>query len=223
MAHEINNPINGIINYAQLLLIEAGREGQQSEIAERIMKEGNRIASIVKSLLSFARDRKEDKRSAAPGTVLRDALSLTEAQLHKNGIFVNVDMPPDLTEIYVNVQQILQVFLNVINNARYALNERYPGADDNKVLDILGKKIVSEGVSFVRFAFTDRGTGIPSALITRIMNPFFTTKPPGVGTGLGLSISHGIITDHGGRMNIESIEGEFTRVLIDLPVSEESA
>ncbi len=223
VAHEINNPINGIINYAQIILNISTRESKEREIATRIMSEGGRIASIVRSLLSFARDRREDKTPCPPSRILLDTLALTDAQLRKNNIILQVDFPDDLPPVLVNVQQIQQVFLNIVNNARYALNERYPEADPDKLLGITARSASVEGEDYLRVVFEDHGTGIPPAFIDKVMNPFFTTKPAGVGTGLGLSISHGIIIDHKGRMNIETIEGRFTRVIIDLPVLKKEA
>lgn len=218
VAHEINNPINGIINYAQILARQPGQSDEGRDISSRIIREGGRIATIVKSLLSFARDRKEDKAPADIAVILQETLSLTETQLRKNGILYEVALPP-LPAVFANVQQIQQVFLNVINNARYALNERYPSADRNKKLVISGEAVSEDGRRYARIRFRDNGTGIPSQIVNRVMDPFFTTKPAGVGTGLGLSISHGIISAHEGRMMIESAENSHTTVIIDLPVA----
>ncbi len=131
-----------------------------------------------------------------------------------------VDLPHDLPAIVANPQQIQQVFLNIINNARYALNEKYPQAHEDKVLEITGEEMRTEGMPHVRIAFHDRGTGIPAELLDRVMMPFFSTKPGGKGTGLGLCISHGIVSDHGGTLDVESMEGEFTRATVILPAKE---
>ena len=222
VAHEINNPVNSIINYAQVLLDEKDTDVAakiiKDDIAGRIIKEGGRIAGIIKSLLSFARDRKEEKQPVNVHLTLLDSLTLVEAQMRKDGVGLRVEMPPDLPEIFGHYQQIQQVFLNIINNARYALNQKYKGIDKGKKFEIYGEEVMIDICSYVRLRFNDRGTGIPVNIIDKIMNPFFSTKPSSKGTGLGLSISHGIINDHGGRLTIESIEGEFTNVIIDLPV-----
>ena len=222
VAHEINNPVNSIINYAQVLLDEKDTDVAakiiKDDIAGRIIKEGGRIAGIIKSLLSFARDRKEEKQPVNVHLTLLDSLTLVEAQMRKDGVSLRVEMPPDLPEIFGHYQQIQQVFLNIINNARYALNQKYKGIDKGKKFEIYGEEVMIDICSYVRLRFNDRGTGIPVNIIDKIMNPFFSTKPSSKGTGLGLSISHGIINDHGGRLTIESIEGEFTNVIIDLPV-----
>lgn len=116
-----------------------------------------------------------------------------------------------------NPQLIQQVFLNAINNARYALNLKYPESHDNKVLEILAKEITIDNHPQVNITFYDHGTGIPADIKDKVMNPFFTTKPAGIGTGLGLSISHNIIMDHGGKLTIDSVEGEYTKIIITLP------
>jgi two-component system NtrC family sensor kinase len=223
VAHEINNPINGIINYAQIFANRSKSGGQEAEIAGRIIREGERIAGIVRSLLSFARERKEEKVPVRLQIILFESLTLSEAQFRKDGIELMMDFSSDLAEVIANPQQIQQVFLNIISNARYALNQKYRRAHKNKVLEISGKNIVIDDLPFVRLVFHDRGTGIPASVLSKVMNPFFSTKPSGQGTGLGLSISHGLIRDHGGRLTIESAEGQYTRITIDLPVGGVSA
>ncbi|MBI4849908.1 MAG: PAS domain-containing protein [Nitrospirae bacterium] len=218
VAHEINNPINNIINYAQILIDEFEQENKDDEIARRIIKDGDRIATIVRSLLSFARIRKEEKTFVDLHEIFSDTLSLTSAQIRKDGIHLKVSIPKFI-KIPVHLQQIQQVFLNIISNSRYALNQKYPGTHENKILDIHCEKILKNNTPYVRIVFNDRGSGIPSNIIDKVINPFFSTKPNRMGTGLGLSISHGIISEHGGKLMINSIEGEYTKIIIDLPIS----
>ena len=219
VAHEINNPINNIINYGQILADEFNGENRDDEIARRIMKDGDRIATIVRSLLSFARIRKEEKCLMDLHEIFSDTLSLTAAQIRKDGIHLKVDIPSKVIKIPVDAQQIQQVFLNVISNSRYALNQKYPGTHENKILEISCGEISIEDQPHVQIDFLDTGKGISDHIIDKVMNPFFSTKPDRVGTGLGLSISHGIITEHGGKLTIESTEGEFSKVTIILPLS----
>jgi len=219
VAHEINNPINGVINYAQILSNRSEQGSSEKDIAGRIIKESDRIAGIVSSLLSFARDNRGAKAPVSVRQILDDALSLTGTQLKKQGIKINIDFPPDLPGIYANRQQIEQILLNMISNARYALKQRYPADHNNKIIEISGAIIMKEDVPYVRVIFYDNGAGIPPEILNRITDPFFSTKPEGEGTGLGLSISHGIVMGHKGSLKIESREGEFTRVIIDLPAS----
>ncbi len=221
VAHEINNPINGIINYARMLANKSSAGGMENDVAERIVKEGRRIAGIVNSLLAFARDKKEAKRPVRVADILRESLTLTEAQIRKKGIKLRLDLPADLPEIIANQQQIQQVVINIINNAQYALEQKYTGEDADKILDINGAEIATEAGPFVRLSFRDHGIGIIPDVMGKIMNPFFSTKPVGEGTGLGLSISHGIVGDHGGRIDVKSAPGKFTMVLVDLPAKME--
>lgn len=222
VGHEINNPITGIINCAQILLNKSKNGSREKDIASRIIKEGNRIASITSRLLSFARmDNFIEKKTIVNiGEVLSDTFILTETQLQKEDIKIRIDLPRGLPGIIAHPQQIQQVFLNTIINARYALNQKYPGTHDDKILEILGEKIVIDDHPYVKITFCDHGIGIPTHVKDKVMEPFFTTKPRGVGTGLGLSISCRIIQDHGGKLMIDSIEGKFTKVIIMLPAYE---
>ncbi|MCK4767796.1 MAG: PAS domain-containing protein, partial [Desulfobacula sp.] len=120
VAHEINNPINGIINCAQLLIDESKEDGKQAEIFQRIIKAGDRIAMIVRNLLSFARDTEDEPQLVTLKSLLSDCLDLTETQIRKEGIDLKVDIPDKIPEIRVRSHHIQQVFLNIISNARYA-------------------------------------------------------------------------------------------------------
>jgi len=219
VAHEINNPINGIINYAQILANTNQTESKEYEISNRIIKEGNRIAAIVSSLLSFARGNMEEMRPVHINEVMSDALALTGMQLTKDSIKLQIDIPADLPEITAIHGHIEQVFLNIISNARYALNEKYPGIHEGKILRITGEKVTVEDMPFIRITFFDQGTGISPENVNKVINPFFSSKPANVGTGLGLSISHAIVTNHGGTLMIKSVKGEFTVIIIELPVN----
>lgn len=216
VAHEVNNPINGVINYAQILANSTDQGSREHDIAIRIIKESDRIAGIVSSLLSFARENKGEKLPVSVREILSDTLALLGMQLKKDNIKLNVDIPDDLS-ITANSQQIEQVFLNIISNSRQALNEKYCGESSGKVLGISGKIIKINETPFARIVFHDTGTGIPDDIMNNLMTPFFSTKQNG--TGLGLSISHGIVSDHGGSLLINSKEGEFTKVIIDLPAA----
>jgi signal transduction histidine kinase len=218
VAHEINNPVNGIINYGQILVNECGVASMERDLGERILKEGERIGRLVKSLLSYAHDRRKEKRATQISAILEETLSLTQAQIRKDGIHLALDFPATLPEITANLQQVQQAFINIISNARYALNEKYPGWHANKCLAISGEPVTIEGCPYVRVSFVDQGVGISADTISFLTKPFFSTKPFGKGTGLGLSITQKIIDDHGGYLRFESEEGAFTRVMFDLPV-----
>jgi len=218
VAHEINNPINGIINYAQILADRNNGDQELARISNRIIKEGDRIANIVGNLLSFARDRKEEHQPVDVRKVLSDSLGLTEAYFfHKDGIKLVIDVPGELPRIKARSQEIQQVFINILSNARYALNQKYPGLHKDKILRISAQEIHTDDHRAVRVTFHDQGTGIASHLLDRICDPFFSTKPVGEGTGLGLSNSYGIVKEHGGNLTFESKFGKYTKVMVDIP------
>ncbi|MCX5877085.1 MAG: PAS domain-containing protein [Deltaproteobacteria bacterium] len=229
VAHEINNPINGIINYAQVLLDDSSQvslEGEaghpvQREMLDRIIKEGERIAYIVRNLLFFARQREEEAEVVAIEAIIHDSLSLIKHQLQKDGVIIHTDIPEDLPAIKVHPQQLQQVFLNLLSNARYALNQRYPGRDPGKRVEIRCQVVQSQGHAVLRTEITDYGSGIPPELLTQIFEPFFSSKKPGEGTGLGLSISAGLVKDFQGELRVESELGEHTTMIVDLPAFEE--
>ena len=219
VAHEINNPINGIINCAQMLIDEDDVTSERSEISKRIMKAGDRIAMIVRNLLSFARNNEEEPNLVHIQSILSDSLDLTEVQIRKDGIDLRVDIPQGIPRIKVRGHQIQQVFLNNISNARYALNKKFSQTHENKIIEIKGDTVDANGKQYVRVIFFDQGTGISGDILGKICGPFFSNKPLGEGTGLGLSISQAIIKDHGGNLYFDSVEGEYTSVIIDLPVA----
>jgi PAS domain S-box-containing protein len=221
VAHEINNPINGIINCAQLLIDDDNETQEQAEISMRIKKAGSRIAMIVRNLLSFARDPEEEPVLTHLKSVLSDSLDLTETQIRKDGIDLNIKIPDSLPMVKICSHKIQQVFLNIISNARYALNQKFPHVHEDKVFQINGEMVETNQTKYVRIIFHDHGTGIPANILDRIWDPFFTSKPPGKGTGLGLSISQAIIKDHDGRLYVDSVEGEYAKIVIDLPILEE--
>jgi len=218
VAHEINNPINSIINYGQILADELTDNPMEKDIAGRIMKEGDRIAAIVRSLLSYGREQRDEKKNIQLSNVFAEMLALTDAQIRKDGIHLVTDIAENLPQVVANPQQLQQVFLNVINNARYALNRKYPDLHSDKIFEIKLECVTVEDIPYVRISFLDHGIGIPSDILDKTVQPFFSTKPSGQGTGLGLSISQGIIKEHGGKLSLESKEGKYTRVIIDLPV-----
>ena len=224
VAHEINNPVNSIINFAQIIVDEIKRgEVITDEIPARIIREGDRVASIVSSLLSFARDNKKEKRPIDVREVLDEVLALTKTQILKDGINLTIDFPEPLHKTLADFQQIEQIFLNILNNARYALNQKNPHAHPKKNLIIHGVEETINDILYLEVTFIDYGTGIPTSILDKIYNPFFSTKPSGIGTGLGLTISHGIITDHGGKLVLESKYGEYTKVAILLPAITENS
>jgi len=218
VAHEINNPVGGVINYAQILLNKHAGTDQEKTLLGNIIKEGDRIAAIVGTLLSYVHKDRKTFKCIAVAEIIGEPISLMRQQLAKDGIAIDVHIEENIPEIYGNAQKLEQVLLNLISNARYALNKKFPNAAPDKILRISAMRVGSGTNTRVRITVWDQGTGIGNDNLKRIFNRFFTTKPAGIGTGLGLSIVHDILEEHGAQIEIESEEGLFTKVQIDFPV-----
>ncbi len=219
VAHEVNNPINGIINFAQLLLDDAKDGSPQAELCSRIVNEGERIANIIDSLLSFARENENELNEVDVREVVSECLSLVDHQLRREGIRVEQNFACEDCLVVGNFMELQQVIFNLINNSRYALNERYQNSSPEKKIIISCEKITEEGEDKVRTVIRDLGTGIPQGILDKLFEPFFTSKPKGHGTGLGMSISFGIIQNHGGTLSVDSILNQYTEVVFDIPAS----
>ena len=223
VAHEINNPVNGILNYAQLILDKLGPDHEASEFAAEIGKETERIAAIVKNLLSFARQEKQSHSPARMCDIVESTLSLVRTILRGDQITLEVNVPEELPKIQCRSQQIQQVIMNLMTNARDALNEKYPKYDENKRISVSAHVFEAEGRQWLRTTVEDEGTGITEDVIARMFDPFYTSKSREKGTGLGLAISCGIVVEHSGKLRVESEVGMYTRFHIELPVIDEAA
>lgn len=218
VAHEINNPIGGVINYAQILLNRKVGSAQDQKLLANIMKEGERVATIVRNLLNFVH---KDRDALAPVDVekmVQEPMALLSRQLGNDGIIVDVELQEGLPRIYGNTQKLEQVLLNLVSNARHALNEKYPHPDPNKILRIAAEAVGEAENTRVKLVVLDHGCGISADRLKRVFNRFFTTKPAGVGTGLGLSIVHDILEAHGAKITIDSEVEFYTKAVIEFPV-----
>jgi len=217
VAHEINNPINGIMNYAQLLQDRLPPESPLKEYTAEILHETERVATIVQNLLTFSRDEKQHRSFARISDVVTRTLSLIRAVIRGDQITLTVAVPEDLPELNCRSQQLQQVLMNLLTNARDALNERYAGHDPDKIICVTAALTQKGGRPWVRLTVEDHGNGITPEVRERMFDPFFTTKSRDKGTGLGLAISHGIVKEHHGELIVESNPGHYTRVHLDLP------
>lgn len=220
VAHEVNNPINGIINFAQILLDDCTKGSDQELLLGRIVNEGERIAAIIYNLLSFARENENSFSLVDLNEVIRDSISLVEHQLKRDGISINTSFHDPSCLIVGNFSQLQQVVLNLISNSRYALNERYLDQSLTKQIDMKTEYVTEDDEEFFRVTVRDNGTGIPQGILDKMFEPFFTSKPAGQGSGLGLSISYGIVSNHSGRLRVDSLLNEHTDMIIELPASE---
>lgn len=221
VAHEINNPMTGIINYAQLLYERAPMNDEKQFLLQGILRESERVTKIVHNLLTFARQQPQEQSWVGLAELLESALHLMEHRLRKDGINLIFELPADLPPLKCRSQQIQQVFINLVSNAQHALNQKYAGAQDNKTLKISAHTWQRQGRHFIRTEFYDTGIGIAPEILPKIFDPFFTTKKRSEGTGLGLSISYGIVKEHHGDIFVESRAGEYTAFIVELPVVNE--
>ena len=222
VAHEINNPIMGITGYADLIGMKGGTDPEVRKYAHEITREAKRIHRIVTNLLCFARHEKSvNPRPVGLHEIVEATLSLVRMVVVRDQIHLEVEIPAALPKVLCRSPQIQQVVMNLLTNARDALNSRYPESHENKVIRVAAAPHLNEEGSWVRLTVEDHGGGLPAAVRDRMFDPFYTTKAEGKGTGLGLSITYGIIKDHGGKIEVASEEGEWTRFHVDLPVADE--
>jgi signal transduction histidine kinase len=219
VAHEINNPMTGIINYAQILYDRAPQNDEKQFLLQGILRESDRVTKIVHNLLTFSRQQPQEQCWASLNEILEAALHLMGHRLRQDGINLTCEIPPDLPPLKCRSQQIQQVFINLVSNAHHALNEKYSGYHENKSLSITTHALQRNGGYLLRTEFHDTGSGIAPEVLPKIFDPFFTTKKRSDGTGLGLSISYGIVKEHQGDIFVESQAGEYTTFIVELPVA----
>ena len=213
VAHEINNPLNGVINFAQLLKDEERPRSEfEQQMIDGIIDESDRIAQIVRGLLTFARADTHELRPVHLGEAIKTSIALFGRQFEKDDITVEIDLEPDLPFVHADSSRLRQVVVNMISNAHHALK----ASSSQRKLFKIGARRVGE---IVRVEFYDNGAGIRREDLNKVFDPFFTTRRETGGTGLGLSISFGIIRDFGGTIRVESEEGKFTRFVIELSVA----
>jgi len=212
VAHELNNPLTGVLGYAQLLLGREAPERVRADLA-KIHREAMRCQKIVQNLLTFARKHKPEKHFVDINAIVESTLELRAYQLRVDNITVERRLDPGLPRTMADEHQIQQVLINILNNAHQAMMEAGGGGR----LEIATR--VEAGMLVI--TFQDSGPGIPEDKLGRIFDPFFTTKEIGKGTGLGLSLSYGIIHEHGGTIGARNAPGGGALFRIELPVREE--
>lgn len=214
IAHELNNPLTGVVGWTQYLLSQPLSKDVAHHLAT-INEQALRASKIVQNLLTFSRQHKPEQRMVNLNEILDSTLALRSYELRVNNVVVERDYATDLPDVAVDPHQIQQVILNLIINAEQAmLSHQGSGKLTVGTEQQQGKVVIS---------VQDNGPGIPPDLRNKIFDPFFTTKPIGVGTGLGLSISFGIVQEHGGRIWAEDGGGPGAKFLIELPISQVAA
>jgi two-component system, NtrC family, sensor kinase len=208
VAHEVNTPLTGISSYTQMLLQGAEPDDPKTKVLEKIERQTFRAAKIVNGLLNLARPAQVDSGPVDVNAVINDVLSLLEHQLRTGSIQVRKELAP-VAPIVLGIEyKLQQVFLNLLLNARDAMPK-------GGWLSI----VTRGGLNEASIEIADTGSGIPADYLSRIYDPFFTTKDIGKGTGLGLSITHGIVQEHGGTITCDSSVGQGTRFTLTLPLA----
>lgn len=218
VAHEINNPLMGIINFAQLLKDDGvARNETERQMVDGIIGEGERIAVIVRNLLTFARQDPHMPTKVAVIQVIDNSVALFGHQFEKAGISLEIEVAADVRPVVADASRLRQVVVNMISNAYYALK----ASDvDQKLFRITARNLDVANGKKVEIAFFDNGIGIPRKNLDKIFDPFFTTRRDSGGTGLGLSLSFGILRDYNGEIEVESQEGSYTRFIVRLPAAD---
>jgi two-component system, NtrC family, sensor kinase len=206
VAHEVNTPLAVISTYAQMLAKKVSDDEQKSVLLDKIAKQTFRASEIVNSLLNFSRTATTDFAPVDLNRVIQETLSLLEHQLQKTGIRVEAELEPGLASVHGNTGKLQQVFLNLFLNARDAMR---PGG----TLEVR----TWAGARGARVEVLDSGEGIPPDLLSRIYDPFFTTKTQNKGTGLGLSVTYGIVQEHGGSIEASNRPSGGARFYLEFP------
>jgi PAS domain S-box-containing protein len=212
IAHELNNPLTGIMGFAQLLL-GRGLTQPQAADARLIYEEAERAARIVKNLLLFARDARPERDRVQLNEIVEKTLALRNYELRIENISLSMDLDASLPPIIANPAQLQQVFLNLVVNAEQSIRH---GAGEGNIY----VRTWQPSRSRVALEIADTGPGIPAEVMPRIFDPFFTTKPAGLGTGLGLSIAFGILNAHGGEISVVSTPGHGAAFRVELPAAD---
>jgi signal transduction histidine kinase len=218
VAHEINNPLAGIMGFAQLIAAGIDETSPLGEYASKIISLTERVATIVGNLLTFARHETQSHSPADIHEIIKATLALIQTVMPRDQIILEMDIPKNMPTINCRSQQIQQVLMNLLTNARDTLDEKYPEYNPDKIIRVTAQVFEKAGKAWIRTTVEDHGRGISPAIQEKMFDPFFTTKELSKGTGLGLAISHGIVEEHGGELHCESEPGQWTRFHLDLPV-----
>jgi two-component system NtrC family sensor kinase len=211
IAHELNNPLYGIMNTLELLKTEISPESKRRKILEMALSETVRLSDLLRKMLSFSKPDQEEKQAVDLNTVLDEILLLHEKQLQENDIKIKTSFAETLPQISASKDQLRQVFLNLVANARDAM-------PDGGALNVT----TAADPENVRIEIADSGMGIKEEHQKKIFDSFFTTKDSVKGVGLGLSVCYGFIKDHGGDIEVKSKVNEGTTFSITFPVYKES-
>ena len=211
VAHELNNPLTTVMGFSELLKQGKLQVEHQPSI-DMIFKSAQRCQKIVQSLLSFARRHQPERKPACVNSLVESALEILQYQLRTSNIEVISRLDANLPQALVDSHQIHQVLVNILNNARQAIEAHQPKGWIKIITEPRGPNVC--------ITIQDSGPGIPPESLSKIFDPFFTTKDIGKGTGLGLSLCYGIIQEHGGTIVPHSRPGQGAMFVIELPITD---
>ena len=220
VAHELNNPLTGILTFSHLLRQKMPDKSADAEDMDLVIRETKRCAAIIKRLLDFAREKQPEKKFTDINQVIEDTVRIVERPAHLRDIEISMDLDRSLPPIWIDADQIKQVIMNMLVNAQHAVEEKGNIAISTRRADT--PRITPQStqpVPMVEVTIADTGCGIPEENLRRIFDPFFTSKAVGKGTGLGLAVSHGIIEGHGGLIEVQSKVGEGSTFRVFLPLA----
>jgi two-component system, NtrC family, sensor kinase len=212
IAHELNNPLTGVMGYSQLLQLRKDIDERAKENLHKINDLALRCQKIVQNLLSFARKQKPERTLSDINDILEKTVELRSYELQVNNIEISRELDRHIPKTIADAHQLQQVFLNIMTNAEHAMLEAHGKGR------LIIRTRTDDSNPRIIVEIIDDGPGIPESHLTRIFDPFFTTKEVGKGTGLGLSLSYGIIKEHGGNIYAQSQLGEGSAFAIELPI-----
>jgi two-component system, NtrC family, sensor kinase len=220
IAHELNNPLTGILTFSHLLRQKMPDGSPDAEDLDLVIRETKRCAAIIRRLLDFAREKTPEKKFADLNQIIEDTVRIVERPAHLQDIEIKLDLDRELPQVWVDADLIKQVVMNMLVNAQHAIEEKGSiTIETRRCTETRSPEPGAAPVPMVQFAVIDTGCGIPEKNLQRIFDPFFTSKEVGKGTGLGLSVSHGIITAHGGSIVVDSRVGEGSTFRVYLPIN----
>lgn len=219
IAHELNNPLTGILTFSHLIRKKLPDGSQDAEDLDLVISETKRCATIIRRLLDFARQRPPEKKYADLNHVVADTVRLVERPANLHDIEITLDLDPALPQVWIDEDLVKQVVMNVLVNAQHAIADKGSiTVRSRRVPEPRSAEPGSPPVPMVEVSIADTGSGITPENLKRIFDPFFTSKGVGKGTGLGLSVSHGIVKAHGGAIEVESTPGAGSTFHIYLPM-----
>ena len=220
IAHELNNPLTGVLTFAYLVRKNLPDDSRDAEDLDLVISETKRCAGIIRRLLDFSREKTPEKAYGDLNAIIRDAVQLIEQPAQLENIEIITDLDEDLPLIWLDENLIKQVMMNMLVNARHAISDGGTVTIKTRECDASNcpKPVTTTG-RMVEITITDTGCGISPDDLKKIFDPFFTTKGVGRGTGLGLSVSHGTIVAHRGAIDVESELGKGTTFHIYLAIA----